>query len=96
MYAALAVFGAPLPAFEVAAGDFATYDGFLQIGLPPFRIDVLNEIDRVTFDEAVADRQSFDLHGGAIPVIGLTALLANERAVGHEQDLADVKALTER
>jgi hypothetical protein len=35
VYRALAAFGAPLQGFEVSEADFATYDGILQIGLPP-------------------------------------------------------------
>lgn len=38
VYRALAAFGAPLSSFEIAESDFATYDGVLQIGLPPRRI----------------------------------------------------------
>jgi hypothetical protein len=93
VYQALAAFGAPLEKFEVAAADFATYDGVLQIGLPPRRIDILNRADGITFDEATADDQSFDLEGRRIPVIGLAALLKNKRAAAREQDIADVKAL---
>jgi predicted nucleotidyltransferase len=93
---ALAAFGAPLEAFDVAAADFATYDGVLQIGLPPRRIDILNRADGITFDEAVADAGSFEIEGRRIPVIGLDALLKNKRAAAREQDLADVKALLAR
>ncbi|HEX5043600.1 MAG TPA: hypothetical protein VFV75_11880 [Candidatus Polarisedimenticolaceae bacterium] len=42
VYRALAAFGAPLQTFQVAPADFATYDGVLQIGLPPRRIDLVN------------------------------------------------------
>jgi hypothetical protein len=35
VYRALARFGAPIHSFDVAEADFATYDGVLQIGLPP-------------------------------------------------------------
>ena len=93
VYVALAAFGAPLAAFEVEASDFASYDGVLQIGLAPRRIDILNRMDGITFDEAVADGQSFELEGRRIPVIGLEALLRNKRAAGRAQDLADVEAL---
>jgi hypothetical protein len=54
VYRALAAFGAPLDDFEVGEADFATYEGVLQIGLPPRRIDVLNRADGITFDEAVS------------------------------------------
>ncbi|HMJ10529.1 MAG TPA: nucleotidyltransferase [Polyangiaceae bacterium] len=93
VYRALAAFGAPLSAFEVAEADFATYDGVLQMGVPPLRIDILNRADGITFDEAIADGANFELDGRPIPVIGRAALLKNKRAAGREQDVADVKAL---
>ena len=93
VYAALAAFGAPLSAFEVGVEDFASYDGVLQLGVPPRRIDIINRADGITFAEAVADGESFDLDGCAIPVIGRGALLKNKRAAGRPQDIADVKAL---
>src|SRR5689334_24837578 len=70
VYAALAAFGAPLSAFEVGVEDFASYDGILQIGVPPRRIDVINRADGISFDEAVADGETFDIDRRAIPVIG--------------------------
>lgn len=93
VYRALAAFGAPLAAIDVKESDFATYDGMLQIGLPPRRIDVLNRASGVTFDEAVSAGDSFLLDGRTIPVIGREALLRNKRASARAQDLADVKAL---
>lgn len=93
VYRALAAFGAPLEKFKVSEPDFATYDGVLQIGLPPRRIDILNRATGITFAEAVADDVNFELEGRRIRVIGLAALLKNKRATGREQDLADVKAL---
>lgn len=93
VYAALAAFGAPLSAFEVEAADFATYDGVLQIGLPPRRIDILNRADGITFDEAMEEHGTIQLEGRGIPVIGLPALLKNKRAAARPQDLADVAAL---
>lgn len=93
VYRALAAFGAPLDAFGVSEDDLAGYDGALQLGVPPRRIDVLNRIDGVCFDEAVAAGASFYLDGRRIPVIGREALLRNKRAAARPQDLADVRAL---
>jgi hypothetical protein len=93
VYQALAAFGAPMDAFDVAESDFATYDGVLQIGLPPRRIDILNRAAGITFDEAIADGDSFDLEGRRIPIIGREALLRNKRAAGRPQDIADLEAL---
>src|SRR5688500_1038918 len=44
VYQSPAAFGAPLEIFDVEEKDFATYDGVLQIGIPPRRIDLLNRI----------------------------------------------------
>ena len=93
VYRALARFGAPLATFEVAESDFAAYDGVLQIGLPPRRIDILNRASGITFDEARAAGDAFELDGRRIPVIGIEALLRNKRASGREQDVADIVAL---
>src|SRR4030095_2061493 len=93
VYRALAQFGAPLEAFEVSEGDFATYDGVLQIGLPPRRIDILNRADGITFDQAVADGAALEIEGRRIPMIGLAALIRNKRAARRAHDLADVEAL---
>lgn len=96
VYRALAEFGAPLSAFEVSESDFASYDGVLQLGIPPLRIDIINRADGITFDEAIAEGASLELDGRRVPVIGRAALLKNKHASGREQDLADLKALERR
>lgn len=96
VYRALAAFGAPLEDFDVTEADFTQYEGVLQIGLPPRRIDILNRATGITFDEAIADGAAFMLEGRQVRVIGLQALLENKRATRREQDLADVKALEPR
>ena len=90
---ALAAFGAPLQNFDVSAKDFATYDGILQIGLPPRRVDIINRADGISFEEAIAEGSSFTLEGRRIPVIGRAALIKNKRAAGRAQDAADVEVL---
>lgn len=92
VYRGLAAFGAPLSAFEVSDADFATYDGVLQIGVAPLRIDIINRI-AVPFDEVVADGEKLDVDGRMIPVIGRDALVRAKRAAGRPQDIADVAAL---
>jgi len=94
VYRALALFGAPLELLEVQEADFASYDGVLQIGLPPRRIDILNKATGITFDEAIEDDLSTQIEGRRIPIIGLDALTKNKLAAGRKQDLADVAALS--
>jgi len=92
VYRGLAAFGAPLSSFEVSDADFASYDGVLQIGVSPVRIDIINRI-AVPFDEVIAGGQTLDVDGRAIPVIGRDALVRAKLAAGRPQDIADVAAL---
>ena len=96
VYAALAAFGAPLASFEVGVEDFSSYDGILQLGVAPRRIDIINRADGITFAEAVAGGETFEIEGRPMPIIGRSALIKNKRAAGREQDAADVKALEGR
>lgn len=93
VYRGLARFGAPLETFAVAVADFAAYDGVLQIGVPPLRIDIITRAAGINFDLAIADGASLEIDGRRIPIIGRAALIANKRAAGRPQDLADVAAL---
>jgi hypothetical protein len=52
--AALTAFGAPTKELGIAEDDFVRDDRVAQLGLPPYRIDILTSISGVTFDEAWA------------------------------------------
>lgn len=88
---ALGNFGAPL--FGATIDDLATAGLVLQIGIAPGRVDILNDIEGVTFDEAHANKTVVELSGVRLPVIGLDALIKNKLAVGRTEDLRDVKML---
>jgi hypothetical protein len=94
VFQALARFGAPLATFAVTEQDFVQPGGILQLGLPPARIDIINTVDGINFDEAIQAQVFIHLQGHEIPVIGLEALLKNKTASARPQDLADVAALT--
>ena len=89
---ALRDFGAPL--MGLTEKDLSTPDAGLQIGIEPLRIDVLTKISGVSFEEAWPARANASFGEGVrCPVIGIDALIANKRAAGRPQDLADVAAL---
>jgi len=77
---------------QATGATFANYEGVLQIGVPPLRIDIINRIG-VPFDEVIAGGERLDVSGHAIPFIGLEALVRSQLAAGRPQDLADVDAL---
>ena len=88
---ALARFGAPLSG--VSAADFATEGVVFQIGNSPRRIDILTRITGVDFQQAYERRTIVSLEGMQVPVTALEDLIANKRATGRTQDLADVERL---
>ncbi len=66
------------------------------MGIPPNRIDVLNSIDGITFDEAWPRRVE-GRHGDVLMwVIGIDDLITNKRAAGRSTDLADAEKLERR
>lgn len=69
----------------------------IQFGRPPNRLDLLNAVDGVTFDEAFAAREAGELETPSgrvpIPVIGREAFLRNKRASGRPKDLDDIRGL---
>jgi len=95
VFRALIRFGAPVAAHQLRASDFATPGTVYQMGLPPFRIDILTELSGITYDDAAAD--TITGHFGPEPVrcIGLDAMIRNKRATGRTKDLADAEALEE-
>lgn len=91
VFDALAQFGAPLQGMSPA--DFLDGTTF-QVGQEPDRIDILQRIDGVTFDEAWTNRIEGTVDG-EIPtsVISKDDLIRNKLASGRDQDLVDVKKL---
>jgi hypothetical protein len=90
VFRALAQYGAPLEALSPA--DFMDGAAF-QIGQPPARIDILQHIDGVTFDEAWKNRIEGVIDDVRTAVISRDDLIRNKLASGREQDLLDAKKL---
>lgn len=94
VYRALASYGAPLAGTR--SEDFYTDPGSVyQIGQPPLRIDILQQIDGVTFDECWPDHDEVLIDDVSVHVISAAHLVQNKLASHSLQDLADVEALRE-
>ena len=74
--------------------DFNRPDSVVQLGYPPYRIDILTEIEGVSFETAWNRRVEVTIDGQAVPFIGREDLIANKRASGRPQDIADVARLS--
>jgi hypothetical protein len=65
-----------------------------QIGIPPLRIDILQSIDGVAFDDAWNGRIEGLVDGEVTAhIISKEHLIQNKLAIGRTRDLADVEAI---
>lgn len=90
VFQALAQFGAPIAGLEPK--DFADGTTF-QMGQPPERIDVIQRIDGVAFDDAWQNRIEGTVDGIPACIISREDMIRNKLAAGRLQDLADVEKL---
>jgi hypothetical protein len=92
VFEALVQFGAPMTGMSPA--DFQ--DGTIfQLGVEPERVDIVQKIDGITFDEAWEHRLQSKIDGEVLTsVISRDDLIRNKLASGRDQDLVDVKKLT--
>ena len=93
VWAALTVFGAPLPSLGIRASDFTQPDQVIQLGLPPYRIDLMTGISGIHFGDAWQGRLAGTLFEVPVGFLGRDAFIANKRASGRPKDLEDLRAL---
>jgi hypothetical protein len=95
VFRALTEFGAPIAG--MTPEDFNDKPtSVFQMGVPPSRIDILQGIEGVDFDEAWPGRVDETLAGQVLAhVISTDDLIKNKLAVGRLQDLADVEKIRE-
>jgi len=100
LYAALLEFWSGVVPDLESADELLEEGLILQFGVPPNRIDLINRISGVTFEEAWAERTSALLpdRGETIPVcyIGPNALMKNKEAAGRAKDAVDLEFLRGR
>ena len=87
----MADFGLASLGYTVA--DFMEADVIVQIGVSPFRIDLLTAIDGVTFAECYPNRQISVLDGVPLAVISIHDLRRNKASTGRAKDQEDLRLL---
>ncbi len=92
---ALAAFGAPLETLGILESDFAVPDQVVQLGLPPYRVDLMTGLSGVSFGDSWAECVRHPFGGLLVPFLGRAAFVRNKRAAGRPRDLADLDALGE-
>ncbi|MEI8280968.1 MAG: nucleotidyl transferase AbiEii/AbiGii toxin family protein [Armatimonadota bacterium] len=91
---ALDEFGFPIT--EDSGREFEEFNRMITFGIPPNRIDILNAIKGVSFEEAFSRRNLIKIGDLDVQLISFEDLVATKRATGRPQDLIDVEHLLKR
>ncbi|MES2651044.1 MAG: hypothetical protein V4663_04855 [Bacteroidota bacterium] len=76
--------------------DFLRENYVTQLGYPPLRIDILNSISGVEFDEAYANKVEGDVEDLRINFINIPEFIRNKEASGRQKDLGDIASLRKK
>ncbi len=85
---ALREFG--MPEDQLRSGLFLEKDKVIRMGVPPVRIEVITGASGVVFEECHRDRETVEIEGVRVNVIGLDALKKNKKVCGRPKDLEDI------
>jgi hypothetical protein len=92
VFHALADFGAPIAGYTPS--DFNDRRSYFQMGEPPWRVDILQVISGVAFEESWESRVYAVVNGKfETPVISAEKLIQNKLAAGRPRDLLDVEEM---
>lgn len=91
IYTVLIKFGAPLQ--NITVEDFSIPGTVFQIGVIPRRIDIINSIDGVTFEDAYKNRVTIDIDSMSIPVLSKDYMIKNKNSTGRPKDKIDAETL---
>lgn len=79
--------------FKLTEADFTKEGNIIQLGHPPLRIDLITQIDGVTFSECYTNRKEVLIEGIMVNFIGYLDLLKNKKESGRHKDLDDIENL---
>ena len=88
LMAALKKFGTSL--FGIQEDYFSHFGNFLQLGLPPNRINLISKIDGVDFNTALSSAVNLTIDQVTLSSMSLENLIKNKVAAGRPKDIPDV------
>mgnify|MGYP000095968284 CR=1 FL=1 len=79
--------------YGLQISDFTKPGNVIQLGYPPLRIDLLTEIDGVTFEKCYMNRKVVSIDDLEVNFIGYQDLLKNKKESGRPRDIDDIENL---
>ena len=87
---ALEEFGVP---FTISADDFLSPNSVIQIGIEPNRIDILTDIDALTFNQAWQNKEVVFFDDLRTYTLNIEDIITNKKASNRKKDKYDVVEL---
>ena len=81
---------------KLTKADFLKEHYIIRLGYEPLRIDIINDLDGVSFDIAWKNRKEVKIMDVPIHFIGYHELLIVKQKARRPQDLADINKLKKR
>lgn len=81
---------------NLSAAEFTDPQKVIWFGHSDRRIDLINEISGVSFEEAWQDRVTTRIDDIALHVLGIKSLARNKKASGRTKDLADLELIEKK
>lgn len=91
LLSALREFGAPID--NLSIGELAAPGLLYVFGVPPVRVDILNNLTGARFATAWKKRVSKNIEGVKAKIVDKGTLIKLKRLAGRPQDLADLEKL---
>ncbi|MBS1624982.1 MAG: nucleotidyltransferase [Bacteroidetes bacterium] len=83
-----------LGSLGVSAADLLKRGRIVQLGVAPVRIDLINEVDGIEFDDCYSHRLVKEVYGLSVNFLSYDDLIKNKKASGRNKDLDDIENLS--
>lgn len=91
LISAIASFG--FASLDLKEEDFQNPKNIIQLGRAPYRIDLLSDVDGITFADCYQRKEKILLEGTNINFLSIQDLIKAKKTSGRAQDLADAEQL---
>jgi hypothetical protein len=81
---------------DIDENDFINEDRVVQLGYPPYRIDIMTSVSGLEFDECMKEKSEVEFEGQKINFISLHHLRINKEKTGRDKDNLDLKNLPKK
>ena len=80
--------------YNLSVSDFTKPGNIIQLGYPPVRIDIINQVDGVNFAECFKNKKEVIADDLILYFIGYDDLLINKKTTSRPRDIDDIENLT--